>query len=568
MVDQKRGLGPDYVLELVVFTLLYFTAQRVGLLPPLTVDSVSPIWPATGLGIAGLYLRGLRLWPGILVGGALAIWSSHGTPAFAWSDLQFASASAVGNTVEAVVAVLLLRLFLRQDRLFDRPSNVLVYAVIAAAVAPAISATIGTAELSREGLLTDSSFSEVWLTWWLGNAIGALSLGPLLLVWAQPRRFPWRQIWTPSVILTILAVIAASALAFVPLFESWVDARSPLTFLPFPALVWAAYRYGQRGATTAMILLATFAILGTSGSLGGSTGAVDTMSSGLLQLYLATAALTALMLAAVVTERSQTERDLQLLLHAMESSADGIVVLDAALPHRPVMYANYAFEQLTGYVREEVIGTACGFLCGPRTDPAAAARVQQAMDAGEHFTMEVLHYRKSGEPYWDLLRVDPIRDADDRVTHIVCIQTDITKLKETEEATRRSEERFRQLAENIHEVFWLTDWDTRRVLYISPAYETIWGATCKSLYEDPRSWADSIHPEDQKRVTDAFDRMEQTDGYDAEYRILLPSGEMRWVHDQAFTITDKSGAVLRVAGVSTDVTEQHNSAERLRGSEE
>ena len=127
----------------------------------------------------------------------------------------------------------------------------------------------------------------------------------------------------------------------------------------------------------------------------------------------------------------------------------------------------------------------------------------------------------------------------------------------------RSEERFRQLAEAIREIFWLTDWETRKVLYVSPAYEEIWGRSCESLLADGRSWSYDIHPDDRERAIEAFDSA--GDGsYDVEYRILRPDGSERWIHDRAFPILDGEGRVYRIAGLSEDMTEYKRTEEALR----
>lgn len=136
-------------------------------------------------------------------------------------------------------------------------------------------------------------------------------------------------------------------------------------------------------------------------------------------------------------------------------------------------------------------------------------------------------------------------------------------IERTQRQLRTNEERFRQLAENITEVFWLTDWRTNTVLYVSPAYAKIWGRSCESLYEDPSSWAKAIVDEDREGVVTAF-RDCALGTYDVEYRIERPDGTRRWIHDRAFPIADEDGEVYRVAGLSADVTETKHVEEALR----
>lgn len=135
------------------------------------------------------------------------------------------------------------------------------------------------------------------------------------------------------------------------------------------------------------------------------------------------------------------------------------------------------------------------------------------------------------------------------------------------EALKNSEERFRQLAESIHEVFWLTDLSKNQMLYVSPAYEEIWGRSCSRLYTSPWEWAEALHPEDRERVLSAVQTKQITGTYEEEYRVVRPDGSVRWVRDRAFPITDKDGQVFRITGIADDITERKRSEEKLRESE-
>jgi len=136
-------------------------------------------------------------------------------------------------------------------------------------------------------------------------------------------------------------------------------------------------------------------------------------------------------------------------------------------------------------------------------------------------------------------------------------------IERTQRLLRTNEERFRELAEHIQEVFWLTDWTTKDVLYVSPAYETIWGRSCTSLYEHPEEWLDAVVDEDHAIVLDAFERAGEGD-FDVEYRIVRPGGTRRWIRDRAFPIRDEHGNVIRVAGLSYDITYAKRVEEELR----
>ena len=146
------------------------------------------------------------------------------------------------------------------------------------------------------------------------------------------------------------------------------------------------------------------------------------------------------------------------------------------------------------------------------------------------------------------------------------LQRDIEKLESAEAHTRESELRFRQLAENISEVFWITDPGKQQMLYVSPGYERVWGRSVESLYAAPGTWLDAIHPEDRAAVRVAASR--QLEGaYDVSYRILRPDGSIRWIRDRAFPVADAHGNWYRIVGTAQDITAQRAAQEALERTE-
>lgn len=144
---------------------------------------------------------------------------------------------------------------------------------------------------------------------------------------------------------------------------------------------------------------------------------------------------------------------------------------------------------------------------------------------------------------------------------------DVTAHKQTEAALRESETRFQQLADHLHEVFWIFDWSTRKMIYLSPAFEEVFERPAQAVLDDARQWIESVHPDDRERVNASF-RGVKREEFDETYRILRPSGEHRWVRDRGYAVRDGAGEVVRVVGVADDVTERLVAADRLRLSEE
>jgi PAS domain S-box-containing protein len=138
----------------------------------------------------------------------------------------------------------------------------------------------------------------------------------------------------------------------------------------------------------------------------------------------------------------------------------------------------------------------------------------------------------------------------------------ITMRQQAEATAMESEERYRQLAENIREVFWISAADLRQIVYVSPEYEKVWGHACEQLYKEPTSFLDAIHPEDRDRVIAALPKQLYGE-FVEEYRIVQPNGAVRWVRTRAFPVRNVLGEVYRIAGLAEDITDRKQAEHRL-----
>lgn len=189
-------------------------------------------------------------------------------------------------------------------------------------------------------------------------------------------------------------------------------------------------------------------------------------------------------------------------------------------------------------------------------DWAAVTAAWEAHRDGQTPGYEVEHRlrHKGGSWIWVLDKGRVIMcDTAGQPLRVCGTHLDITARHESGAALRESEERFRQMTETIAQVFWMTSADKRQMLYVSPAYERIWGRTCQSLYAQPMTWLDALHAADRPRFT-ALAKAQASCEFDVEYRILRPDGTERWIHDRAFPIRDAKGKVRRIAGVAEDIT--------------
>src|SRR5262249_32833774 len=176
----------------------------------------------------------------------------------------WALAIAIGNTLEAVLAVFLVRRFAHGTRAFLRARGILVFAIVAGLVSPVLSASVGTTALALAGLASCGRYGPLWLTWWLGDGAGALLFAPALILWAAPDALAaLRHRWGEAGAILVTVVLVG---LFV--FGGISPRGYPLSFLPFPVLLWPALRFGSREVALATLVLMVMAILGTARAAG------------------------------------------------------------------------------------------------------------------------------------------------------------------------------------------------------------------------------------------------------------------------------------------------------------
>jgi PAS domain S-box-containing protein len=241
----------------------------------------------------------------------------------------------------------------------------------------------------------------------------------------------------------------------------------------------------------------------------------------------------------------------------LNSAGDGIYGLDA---HGTTTFVNPAAARMLGWTSEELIGRSMHqTLHHSKTDgtvyPIEECPIYAALKDGKTYSIdEEVFWRKDGSSFPVGYISTPIVEHG-AVTGAVVIFKDITERRDMESALRDSEERFRQVTEHVGDVFWMTDLEKTRMLYVSPGYYDVWGRSCDSLYASPQSWLDAVHQDDRERIRLAASTQQVLGQYAEQYRILRPDGSMRWIRDRAFPIRDASGTVYRVAGIAQDITE-------------
>ncbi|MFY0571875.1 MASE1 domain-containing protein [Archangium lansingense] len=408
------------IAEMLALAVVYLASCWLGLTQATIASAASPVWPATGVSLAGLVLLGVSRWPVIFVAACTSIlWFGSVPPAATL-------AMGVGNTLEAVLGALLLR------RLGFSPSLSRTQDVLAltttAATCTLVSALVGSLSLVLTGKVAWTGIGLTAWVWWLGNAMGALVVGPVLLLLSRPRPEPrWREALLLAVITVGVALWAFSG----------GNRGSPLAyaqvFLLFPLGVWAALRFGSRGAAFSTLFIAVASIWGTVAGHGAFISREDGRTVDLLelQLFLAIIAFTGLQLAAARAERKSASAQLELLATAVRSVHEGVLICEL----RPgeelqLVYANESFRAMVGCSHQELARRAPRELCGTGIEPEVQQRLEEALLVRDFFRGEVVLAHKDGSRVHSEVQLSPVRNAEGQVLYFVATYRDMTKQKQ------------------------------------------------------------------------------------------------------------------------------------------
>jgi signal transduction histidine kinase len=321
-----------YLLSLVLVALGYYVAGRIGLELAYLDGAVAALWPPAGFGLAVLFLYGLRLWPAIVVGDLFL--GDYSTP------LGTVLGQTLGNTLALVAAAWLLRRLTAGRGGLERVPDVLAL-VACALVAAVVSAAFGPLSLRLGDVISADELGEVVRTWTLGDAAGVLVLTPFMLTWASTglRGFHRRELVEGVIVLAVLVALAE------------LSPQRDVPYVVFPVLLWAAVRFGPRGAATAVFVVCSITVWNTAQNDGPFVR--DSITDSLLatQLFIAVSALTSLVLAAETAERTQAGA----ALAASEASQRALADEQAALRRVATLVATGVRpSRVFGQVTEEV----------------------------------------------------------------------------------------------------------------------------------------------------------------------------------------------------------------------
>ena len=428
-----------YLAGCALLAAAYIAAGKVGLALAVVNASATPVWPCTGIAIAGALILGPRVWPVILA----AAFAVNQTTAGSWSSSLLI---AGGNTCEALVASYLVTRFANGRHVFNRVWDVFRFVVLAGLFSTMISAGVGVTALSIHGYASWSDYTSILVTWWLGDATGAIVFAPILLLWITNPRPGWSR-W--QLLEIVLLVVAASVVGWLV----FIEAGRPITFLGIPLCIWTAFRFGQREASAVTGVLSAIALWGTVHGLGPF--AVQSPNAALLsvQAFTAVAMIVGLVLGAAVSERKRVEDELE---QRVASRTTALQASEARLAEAQEVahIGSWEWDVANDYLwwsdelyrmyrvdRESFRPSYDAFLGSMHPDDRSVAdgTVQQSLSRGDPFEFEFRLLRPDGEERTVLSKGRVISSANGRTTRMVGTGQDVTEQRQLEIQFRQAQ---------------------------------------------------------------------------------------------------------------------------------
>ena len=574
------------LVEVAAVAVAYYAGARLGLWMQLPGTNASPVWPPSGIGLAAVLVFGLRVWPGITVGAFLAnLLTLPSTRA----GFVASSLIAAGNTLEPVVALVLLRRLVRPESPFEQARDVFCF-LATAAFSCAVASSTGATSLWLTGITPGAIYRPVWFTWWLGDAAGMLILAPTLYCW-------WRQPrlgLSASRLLELAFLVALTAVTAELLFGGWIASPviDSLPYLVIPALLWAAFRFGPRETASLAVLLSLIAIAHTWGLMSRLTAAPTERLSALapfvdqsttpndsllmLQIFVGAIAATAIVLAAAVTERDRSEGKLRAANAALaeaeaqyhdlyEDAPDCFASVNAETAR--ILQCNRTFAETLGYSGEEVLGRPVSDIYDPGCLAEAHRTFEQFRTTGVVRNAELQMRRKDGSKIDVILNVSAVRDETGKILRSRSVWRDISDRKQVETALRQSEERLRTIFEQAAVGVALIETATGRFQRINRRYCDIVGYSAEEMTGS--TFMAITHPADLEVDLDNMKKLVagEVREFTVEKRYRRKDGSVVWVSLSVSPTWQPGEEPAHHIAIVEDITERKQAEAALRESE-
>lgn len=568
-----------------IIATIYFAAAKLGLSLAFLNASATAVWPPTGIALAALLLLGNRALPGIFLGAFLANVTITG--------LTLTTIGiAIGNTLEAVVGAWLVNRFASGRNAFANAQGVFKFTILAGLFSTLVSASIGVTSLVLGGFASLSDWGPVWLTWWLGDAVGALLVTPILVLWAERPRLEWNLRRGAELVFLFALGIVVAVLVFDG--SSLLGANNyPLEYVIIPVLLWAAFRFGQRQAATLSLIIAGIAIWGTLNSFGPFVTESQNASLVLLQSFMGVISVTSIALAAEVSNRRQIENALRDSRDALKQQVeDQAVSLSGAeanlqlyadiIKHIPLGVAVLHLEKpddlttlkivainpntaiITGIRAEDFVGKYLIDIRPENFETDAPKTYAEVIRTGKPRDFgEVRNTDPRIPSEWFAAKIFPLPN-----NRVAITLEDIGERKKTEEALRQQRELYDSMLRaqsDLGEGVALTE--GTRLVYANEALGRLYGYTVEELLAMPSS-LDLVAPEERQPLMERFrSRVSGIETPEAVETVAVHKDGHRINIEYAVKVT-RDGDRVQLFSIIRDVTARKQAEAALRQSEE
>ncbi|MBT3878942.1 MAG: PAS domain S-box protein [Candidatus Scalindua sp.] len=596
-------INKSYLIKILVIVAGYFILAKLGLLMAFKQTNASPVWPPTGFAIAVIFLWGYRVWPGILIGAFLI-----NALTFIWNDVPLTTSVLMsfgigtGNTLEAIMGAFFILRFSGTNDPFSRTHNVFKFVTLTAMVATVISASVGVLCLCAGDVVEWSSFGYTWWTWWVGDAVGALVIVPVVLAWVKETPISWKYHQYLLACFILIILLGVLYITYGISEQNTFILSNRLEYLTIPIIVLSTFMFGRLGATNTVLLSSVIAVLFTINGHGPFVMEFTNDSLLLLQTYMAVLTIVSLFLTGElserkmaenklkelneklesrvsertanlketneqlrteIVERGKTEETLHKLYQAIEQSSSIVVITDI---DGKIEYVNSSFTKSTGYRIEEVIGNNPRIIKSGKTPRKAYKELWQTITAGSKWTGEFCNKKKNGELYWEFASISPVKNAEGVITNFIAVKDDITERKEIERTLKLSEEKYRTLVETTNTIPWEFDPSTGKFTFIGSHAVELFGYSIDEWYKE-NFWSEHIHPDDrEKTVRLCMEYTQRSEDHQLEYRMMTEDNSIIWVYD-VIQVIECDNDTKRLRGIIINITERKKMEEVLFQSE-
>jgi two-component system, LuxR family, sensor kinase FixL len=528
----------------------YYLGCKIGFALTFQPHPVSVLWPPNGIVVAALLLTPPRSWWLVLLAAfpahLAAQLQSHVPPLMLLSWF-------VSNCCEAVIGAGLMRYLAGGSIRFTTLRTVGLFCLCVVFIGPFLSSFLDAAFVVWNHWGQDGYWKLIRIRLF-SNALAALIIVPLIVTWATTGISALRTGRLSRYLEACILFVSLLLLSYAVLYEFGTGVDLALLFLPLPFLIWAAVRFGTLGASTAISIVGFLAIWSASHGHGPFSGETPEQNALSIQIFLIVLAIPLLFLATVIEERVTGQTEL------LESESRFRIMADAA----PVLiwvagvdklctFFNKPWLDFTGRSAEQELGN--GWAEGVHRDDLqeCLAVYTQAFDGQQPFVMQYRLRRNDGEYRWISDQGVPRYDAQGKFAGYIGSCVDVTELMTKDEALRQSEERMRLATAAVNLGIW--EWDlSKDEIWATNARRALLGlpTSGKIALED---FICRLHPDDRDRVRHTIDdAIHSGEGFDSEYRLILPDGIVRWMSTRGSVHFGGDEKPARLLGISIDIT--------------